>query len=264
MNRIDSLFSQSASRGRKAFVAYIVAGDPHLDATVELAVALAGSGVDLLELGIPFSDPLADGVVNQLASQRALDSGATLAGIFKAVSAIRRRTEIPIVFFTYYNPIFRYGVDAFLAESQRAGVDGLLILDLPPEETGKAWDAYPDLRRISLIAPTTTEDRIARIASKSSGFIYYVSREGVTGMQQQVSTDLSKRMASIRAATSLPVCVGFGVSNPEQARQVAGVAEGVVVGSAIVQKIGQYGQDPDLVPKVSAFVRELTDAVHSL
>lgn len=264
MNRIDSLFSQSAPQGRKAFVAYIVAGDPDLDATVELAAALGDAGVDLLELGIPFSDPLADGVVNQLASQRALDSGTTLAGIFKAVAAIRRRTQIPIVFFTYYNPVFRYGVEAFLAESQKSGVDGLLILDLPPEEAGKAWEAYPDLRRISLIAPTTTGDRIRSIASGSSGFIYYVSREGVTGMQQQVSADLSNRMAAIRAATSLPVCVGFGVSNSEQARQVAGAAEGVVVGSAIVQKIGQYGKDPDLVPKVSAFVRELATAVHSI
>jgi len=264
MNRIKSLFSRFAAEGRKAFVAYIVAGDPDLKSTVELAEALSLSGVDLLELGIPFSDPLADGVVNQLASQRALENGATMAGIFDAVAAIRERTQIPIVFFTYYNPIFRYGLEAFLAKAREVGIDGVLILDLPPEEAGQIWNAYPDLCRISLIAPTTTDARIRHITAHSSGFIYYVSREGVTGMQQQVPANLSQRLQAIRSATQLPVCVGFGVSTPDQARQVASLAEGVVVGSAIVHKIGQHGKDPDLVPQVSAFVRELAQAVHPL
>ncbi|MFQ3670930.1 MAG: tryptophan synthase subunit alpha [Verrucomicrobiia bacterium] len=262
MNRIDSLFPKLRAQGQRALVAYIAAGDPSLHATVDLALGLAEAGVDILELGIPFSDPLADGIINQKAAQRALDAGTTLDGVFDAVTCIRAASPLPIVFFSYFNPIFHYGLDRFLHRSAEAGVDGILVLDLPPEEAGPAWDSVPDLRRISLIAPTTPPERMRRIADSSSGFIYYVSREGVTGMQQSVPPSLHQNVAALKALTPLPVCVGFGISTPDQARAVAQIADGVVVGSAIVSRIEQLGSSPQLVPNLCAFVRELAQATH--
>lgn len=263
-NRIDSRFQALADQGHQALVTYIVAGDPSLEMTVRIARELEVAGADLIELGIPFSDPLADGIVNQLGCQRAIESGTTIRGVFDAVREIRRHSEIPIVFFTYYNPVFNYGLERFLKEATEAGADGALILDLPPEEAGPEWEAFPDFRRISLIAPTTPPDRMKAITAHSSGFIYYVSRRGVTGMQSSVPTDMRDQVQRIRDLCPLPVCVGFGISNPEQAAEVAGQADGVVVGSALVHMIGEQGKNPDaLLASLTPLVRSLAEAVHS-
>jgi tryptophan synthase alpha chain len=264
MNRITATFTTLKAQNRKALIAYMVAGDPSLQATHALAEGLAEAGVDLLELGIPFSDPLADGTVNQKGCQRALDSGTTLEGIFNMIAELRKTVSIPIVFFSYFNPIFHYGVERFLERSLTVGVDGILALDLPPEEADNVWARFPDIARISLVAPTTPEARMRQIAHNSSGFIYYVSREGVTGMQSTVPTHLAEKVSLLKSMTPLPVCVGFGISSPEQAKQVASLADGVVVGSAIVSRIEKLGPSPDLVREVSQWVKTMAEAIHSV
>ena len=264
-NRIDTTFARLRAEGRAGFIAYLCAGDPSLEATRELVPALERAGVDIVEIGVPFSDPLADGVVNQMASTRALASGTTLKGVLECVRSIRANSQIPIVFYTYMNPVYRHGFDAFLADADAAGVDGVLFLDLPPDED----DASPELRmhgplkRIRLIAPTTPLERIALLTRDASGFIYYVSREGVTGERSDVAAGIAERVAEIRKTTSLPVSVGFGISNPEQVRAVASVSDAVVVGSAIVKRIAEFGGDPQLVEKVASFVRPLAAAVRA-
>lgn len=264
MNRIDQKFAQLRAAKQKGFVVYIGAGDPTLEATRQIALAFDQAGVDVLELGVPFSDPLADGLVNQLAAQRGLESGTTPKKVLETVAAIRRESQVPIVLYIYFNLIHRQGLKQFIADAARAGVDGLLVLDLPPEESEnyEALMAAAGLCNIYLIAPTTPEDRMELIARRARGFIYYVSREGVTGMQSQVSDTIAGMIAKIRAHTNLPIAVGFGISNPEQARLVAGHAEAIVVGSAIVNQIAEHGRSPDLVPVVSGFVRSLARAVH--
>lgn len=263
MNRIEERFAHLKRAGHKALVVYIGAGDPHLEATRQLALGFDRAGVDILELGVPFSDPLADGLVNQLAAQRGLASGTTPPKLLATIASIRRESQIPIVLYVYFNLLHRCGVETFINDAARAGVDGLLVLDLPPEEA----DTYESLMRqagmsaIWLIAPTTPEDRIAQIARRGTGFIYYVSREGVTGMQAKVAGNLAERVALIRAHTPLPIAVGFGISNPEQARQVASAADGAVVGSAVVNQIAQLGDSPELVPRLEAFARALADGV---
>jgi len=263
MNRIEQRFAELKRAGKKGFIVYIGAGDPNLEATRALALAFEKSGVDLLELGVPFSDPLADGLVNQLAAQRGLESGTTPPKLLETVSAIRRESQIPIVLYIYFNLIHRVGMEKFIADAARAGVDGLLILDLPPEES----DNYETLMRknnlchIYLVAPTTPDARMELIVKRGSGFIYYISREGVTGMQTQVASNLASQVAKIRAHTKLPIAVGFGVSNSEQAKLVAQNADAVVVGSAIVNQIAENGKSPELVAKVGAFVESLAAAV---
>jgi tryptophan synthase alpha chain len=242
---------------------YIGAGDPNLQATHDLALAFDRLGVDVLELGVPFSDPLADGLLNQLAAQRGLEAGATPPKVLELVSKIRLQAQIPIVLYIYFNLIHRYGLEKFIQDAAHAGVDGLLILDLPPEE-GENYEALMrqhGLCNIYLVAPTTPEDRMEFIVRRGSGFIYYVSREGVTGMQQQVSDTITSMTAKIRAHTKLPIAVGFGISTPDQARAVAAQAEAVVVGSAIVNQIAQHAKSPDLVERVSAYVQSLVQAV---
>ncbi len=264
MNRIDEKFTQLRSRGEKAFIAYISAGDPTLAATCALTFALEKAGVDILELGVPFSDPLADGIVNQLAAQRALEAGATPRGVLDCVREIRRDSQIPIVLYTYMNPLYAFGFAAFHREAERAGVDGLLILDLPPDEDRGELSATENLKRIRLIAPTTPLARIAEITARADGFIYYVSREGVTGEQSAVADSLGERVAAIRETTTLPIAVGFGVSNPSQAREIARIADGVVVGSAIVKRVAEHGHAADLAERVAEFVRPLAQAVKQL
>jgi tryptophan synthase alpha chain len=261
MGRIEQTFEALRARGRKAMIAYICAGDPDFEATRALALGLEKAGVDILELGVPFSDPLADGIVNQLASQRALEAGATPRGVLECVRKIRRDSQIPIVLYTYINPLLVLGFEGFHREAEEAGVDGLLILDLPPDEDAPEFATVGNMRRIRLIAPTTPDDRIARITAKADGFIYYVSREGVTGEQASVSQSIAGRVAAIRRTTQLPVVVGFGVSNPDQAREVAGLADGVVVGSAIVKRIAQFAGRPEMPEMVADFVRPLAAAV---
>lgn len=266
MNRIEERFARLRREGKKAFIVYIGAGDPDLEATRRLALAFDEAGVDVLELGVPFSDPVADGLVNQLAAQRGLESGTTPPKVLETVAAIRRESQIPIVLYIYFNLVHRAGMERFITDAARAGVDGLLVLDLPPEES----DGYETLMQraglchIYLIAPTTPEERVAFIAQRGSGFLYYISREGVTGMREQVAANLAERVARIRAHTSLPVVVGFGISNPEQARLAARVADGVVVGSAVVDQIARHGRSPELVQGVSAFVQSLATAVKSV
>ncbi|SDU00143.1 tryptophan synthase, alpha chain [Verrucomicrobium sp. GAS474] len=272
-NRIDAALGRLHAAGKKAFVAYIGGGDPTLAATPDLIVALAQAGADVVELGVPFSDPLADGVVNQLSAQRALDAGATLPGLLAAVAAARKRTEVPIVLFTYLNPLLRRGLAETLREAQKAGVDGALVLDLPVGETLEGGESvFPEgFRHIQLIAPTTPPERVAEIAPAASGFIYYVSRAGVTGMQSEIATGIKEQVAAIRDAyrdrfedrAPVPICVGFGVSTPEQARTVAQTADGVVIGSAIVKKIGEWGKEPDLAKRLEEFVRPFAEAIHA-
>ncbi len=264
-NRIDETFAHLRAAGAKGFIAYIAAGDPSLVQTERLAFALEGAGVDVLEMGVAFSDPLADGSVNQAAAGRALASGTTVAGVLECVRGLRSRgLRIPVVLYTYLNPVYAYGFARFLAEAAAAGVDGVLPLDLPPDEAERnpeLRDRPGNLRMIRLIAPTTPPERIALIARAAEGFVYFVSREGVTGEQQNVATGLAEQAAAIRAHTTLPVVVGFGISTPEQAREASGPVDAVVVGSAIVRKIGEWGQEADLAERVAAFVRPMVAAV---
>jgi len=265
MNRIDQRFARLKQARKKGLILYIGAGDPDLEATRRLALEFDRLGVDVLELGVPFSDPLADGPVNQLAAQRGLASGTTPPGVLATVAAIRQQSEIPIVLYMYFNLAHRCGLQRFIQDAARAGVDGLLVLDLPPEE-GQSCQALmrqAGLCPICLVAPTTPEERIELIVKGGAGFIYYVSREGVTGMQTQVARSIAQMTAKIRAHTSLPIAVGFGISTPEQARTVAAHAEAVVVGSAIVNQIAQLGRDPALVSRVAEFVKSLAAAVKS-
>jgi tryptophan synthase alpha chain len=219
--------------------------------------------VDILELGVPFSDPLADGLVNQLAAQRGLESGTTPPKLLETIVAIRRQSEIPIVLYIYFNLIHRVGMEKFIADAARAGVAGLLVLDLPPEESDnyEALMKQAGLCHIYLVAPTTPEARMALIVKRGSGFIYYISREGVTGMQTSIASNLAAQVAKIRAHTDLPVAVGFGISNPEQAQLVAQNADAIVVGSAVVNQIAEHSTSPGMVKHVSAFVTAMTLAL---
>jgi len=266
MNRIVAKFAQLKAAGKKGLVVYIGAGDPDLPATRELALAFDRAGVDVLELGVPFSDPLADGLVNQLAAQRGLEAGATPPKVLATIAAIRRDSAVPVVLYLYFNLIHKVGLERFIADAAQAGVDGLLVLDLPPEESDnyEALMHQHGLCNIYLVAPTTPEDRMEFIVKRGRGFIYYISREGVTGMQSQVASNLAVQVAKIRAHASLPIAVGFGISNPEQAKLVAQNADAVVVGSAVVNQIAEHGRSPALVPRVSAFVKLLGEAVKAI
>ena len=263
MNRIEERFQRLKREGQKGFVVYIGAGDPDLDATHDLALAFDEIGVDVLELGVPFSDPLADGLVNQLAAQRGLDAGTTPDGVLETVTKIRGTSQIPIVLYVYFNILHKRGLAAFVQAAAKAGVDGLLVLDLPPEESEDYESLMADagLCPIYLVAPTTPPDRVELIVKRGKGFIYYVSREGVTGMQQTVSDTIGPMTQLIREHTDIPIAVGFGISNPEQAAEVAQNAEAVVVGSAIVNQIASNGQATDLVPTVKAFTANLISGI---
>lgn len=258
-NRIERCFANLRAKGQKGFIAYICAGDPSLAETVELALALEKAGTDILELGVPFSDPLADGIVNQLAAQRALAAGATVRGVLDCVREIRRRSQIPIVLYTYLNPIVQFGLHDFSGAAESAGVDGLLMLDLPPEEDAAVQSS--GLAHIRLIAPTTSPGRAKEICARGAGFIYYVSREGVTGARTEVADSLGERVAALRAFTSLPIAVGFGISTPDQAREVAQSADAVVVGSALVKEIA--APEKDLLGRISRRAEVLVRATKS-
>ncbi len=266
MNRIVEKFAQLKQAGKKGLVVYIGAGDPHLEATRQLALAFDRAGVDVLELGVPFSDPLADGLVNQLAAQRGLESGTTPPKLLATVAAIRKESQLPIVLYLYFNLIHKVGLEKFISDCAQAGVDGLLVLDLPPEESDnyEALMKKAGLCHIYLVAPTTPEDRMELIVKRGAGFIYYISREGVTGMQTSVATNLATQIARLRAHTSLPIAVGFGISNPDQAKAVAKEGDACVVGSAIVNQIAQHGKSPELVAKVESFVKSLAEAVKTI
>ncbi len=242
MSRIAQTFARTRAENRAAFVAYVCAGDPDFETSVEVCRALLANGVDVLELGVPFSDPLADGLTNQLAAQRALESGMTAARVFELVKRVRQFSQTPIVFYTYYNLVFANGVDAYIRAAKEAGVDGILTLDLPPEEAGDVIAACRThgVDTVFIIAPTTPEARIPEIAKATTGFLYYVSREGVTGVRDQVAGNIPEAVARIRVHTKLPTVVGFGIGTRAQVAQVAAEADGVVVGSALVNCIRDH------------------------
>ncbi len=266
MNRIAAKLDANQAAGRKSFVAYISAGDPSLDATVELAVAMGEAGVDVLELGVPFSDPMADGVAIQASYERALRAGATLAGVLDAVRRIRARSQLPLLLFTYLNPVLSYGAEAFATDAAAAGADGVLLLDLPPEQDPAmlATMQAHGLATVCLAAPTTTPARKQFLARNSRGFLYYICRLGVTGERVDLPADLAQKVAAIKRGTGIPVCIGFGISSPEQAAAAAAAGDGAVVGSHLVKLIEKHGASPDLVRLVAARAGELAAAVHAV
>lgn len=248
-SRIANAFANARSENRAAFVAYLCAGDPDFETSLAACRAVIEAGVDVLELGVPFSDPLADGLTNQLAAQRALESGMTAERVFALVRAIREFSEVPIVFYTYYNLVFAKGSDGYGAAAKAAGVDGLLTLDLPPEEAGEHLAACEKhgLETVFIVAPTTPDERLDSICKATTGFVYYVSREGVTGERASMSANIANRVATIKQHTNFPVVVGFGISTPEHVQTVAQAADGVVVGSAIVNCIAHNLGDPSAI-----------------
>ncbi len=250
MDRIAETFARTRREKHAAFVAYLCAGDPDFATSLAACRAVIEAGADVLELGVPFSDPLADGITNQLAAQRALDGGMTADRVFELVRRIRETSQVPIVFYTYYNLVFSNGVEAYVRAAKQAGVDGMLTLDLPPEEAGEvlAACAKHDLKTVFIVAPTTPSGRLPVIGAAATGFIYYVSREGVTGVRDQVAANIPEAVAAIKKHTTLPVVVGFGISTREQVRQVAKAADGVVVGSALVNVIKAGLGDRAAVP----------------
>lgn len=261
MSRISRRFAELRARRETGLVVYLMAGDPNLATTRELILELERAGADVLELGVPFTDPLADGPSIQAANERALAAGTTLDEILALVRDVRRETEIPILLMTYYNPIFRAGQERVAAAARAAGVDGMLITDLPPEEAAE-WKEIAHaagLDTIFLLAPTSTEERIRLASRMASGFLYCVSRTGVTGARAELPEDLHALIRRIRAHTDQPIAVGFGISRPEHVRQIGQWCEAAVVGSAVVDRIARAGRDA--VAEVGRFVRELKGRV---
>ncbi len=258
---IERAFATCRREKRAAFIPFLMAGDPNLAVTGDLIEALERGGADLIELGLPFSDPIADGPVNQRAAQRALSAGTTLSGVFEMIAARRRRVTVPIVLFTYFNPLHARGLERFAEQAAGSGVDGVLCVDLPPEEGERelvpTLDAH-GIDSIYLLAPTSTKARVRRAAKASSGFLYYVSRTGVTGEQKALADDLAKEIRQIKKKLPLPLAVGFGISTPEQVKEVGKLADGVVVGSALVRLVEEHGGESDLAERLEARVRELS------
>ncbi len=257
MNRIDTAFKKLKANGRKAFIPYLMAGDPDLDKTRERMLMLEECGADIIELGVPFSDPLADGPTIQRAAERAIKAGVTLKKMLSFVKEFRTISRIPIIFMTYYNPICKYGEEALVADAADAGVDGFIIPDLPPEEAGNLIKHCREkgLDTIFLVAPTSTEERMKKIASASRGFIYYVSMTGITGTTLTVEEQFTNHLGMLRGMSDKPIAVGFGISTPEDARKMAASAEGIIVGSAIVKK---FHEDPG---NARDFIQKLREAI---
>ena len=265
-NRIDQCFSNLQESGKSAFVAYICAGDPTMERSLEIMHALDTAGADIIELGIPFSDPMADGIVNQMAAHRALEAGGNTKQVLDLIQNFRKSSETPIVLFTYLNPVYAYGFSAFHRDAAEAGADGILLLDLPPEEAAINQELAEsnELKHIRLIAPTSPDERIPELAGSSEGFIYYVSREGVTGAQTSLAEGIEQNVAGIKEHSNVPVVVGFGISTPEQSAEVARSADGVVVGSAIVRIVEEFGDTDEVAVKVAEFVKPLVDGAKSV
>lgn len=261
--RIENKFRDLRQKGEKALVVYLTAGDPDLETTRRLIIALEEAGVDIVEIGVPFSDPTADGPIIQAASQRALRKGVSLSGILDMIKSLRNVCKIPIVLFGYYNPIFSYGNERFSVEASKAGVDGILVVDLPPEESHelRQFTDRTHLDFISLIAPTTSDDRIQTISKKATGFLYYISITGVTGTASPIVENIKRDVDRIRRITPVPLVVGFGISTPQQAGEIAHCADGIVVGSAFVQIIEKNSADKDLINIASSFVRNIKNVL---
>ncbi len=263
-NRIDTTFAALKEQGRKAFVAYVAGGDPDFDRSLEILFALSEAGADIIELGVPFSDPMADGIVNQMAADRALKAGMSTPRILDLIRAFREKSETPLVLFTYLNPIYAYGYEKFHTDAAAAGADGILLLDLPPSEaaTNADFARGEGLHHIHLIAPTTPGDRQATLAQSSQGFIYALSRTGVTGGHSAPSESIGALVSEIKSHTDTPVCVGFGITTPDQAAMVASHGDGIIVGSAIVKTVQENADDPEVAAKLKAFVTPLIEATH--
>ena len=261
-NRIDTTFQRLREKNEAAFVAYVCAGDPDMETSLHIIRALADAGADVIELGVPFSDPQADGIVNQLAAERALKSGMSLTRLMQLIRDFRETHDTAIVLFTYLNPVYAYGYEKFHTDATAAGADGILLLDLPPDEVpnNKELTCAAGLRHITLISPSTPPERIQMLAAQSEGFIYALSRMGVTGAQAAPSADIGELVATIKKHTDTPVCVGFGISSPDQAAAVASASDGVVVGSAIVNQVAENTTDPELARMISAFTTPLIEA----
>jgi tryptophan synthase alpha chain len=260
INRLTQKLETLRAQGRRALVPYIMVGDPDLEATERLVHILVASGADAVELGIPFSDPIADGPVNQRAGLRALAQGVGVGTALRLVRRLRERTDVPLLFMTYYNLILQYGLADFCADAARAGLDGLILADLPPDEATDLITAarQSGLATVFLVAPTSTDDRIRAVAAATTGFIYCVSRTGVTGVRDELPEGLHDLLKRIKAQTSTPVCVGFGISRADQVREVAHIADGVIVGSALVKAIEDA---PAALDTVGSLLRELKDAM---
>ncbi|MBV6471018.1 MAG: Tryptophan synthase alpha chain [Nitrospirae bacterium] len=263
VNRLDACFTRLKGQGEKALITYVMAGDPSLQETEQVVLALERGGADIIELGVPFSDPIADGPVIQAAAERGLRSGTTLRGILEAVRRLRTSTQIPIVLMAYYNTIHAFGEAEFCRQAVEAGVDGLIVPDMPPDEAGplRGPATAAGLHLIFLLAPTSTVSRRAYVAKESGGFVYYVSLTGITGAKLNDMAGVRDNVAKIRKQTKTPVAVGFGVATPDDAARVAEAADGVIVGSAIVRRVEEHGQDGRLVEEVGAFVRSLKTAM---
>jgi len=262
MTRIDAKFAALKAEGKKAFVAYVMAGDPDYETSLQVIKGLPGAGVDVIELGLPFTDPMADGPTIQAAGQRALDGGMTLQRTLDLARAFRETDDTtPIVLMGYYNPIYSRGVDTFLDDAKAAGIDGLIVVDLPPEEDDELClpAQAAGLNFIRLATPTTDDNRLPRVLQNTSGFVYYVSITGITGAAEAQATNVGPEVARIKSATDLPVIVGFGINTPEKSEAIASVADGAVVGSAIVSQIGA-GKP---VAEVLDFVKSLADGAHA-
>lgn len=259
MSRLDDTFAALRTEGRTGLVTYVTAGDPTMARTAEILTTLDRSGADVLEVGVPFSDPLADGPVIQRATERALAGGATLAGVLGMLAGVRGGIRAPIVIFSYANPILRMGLESFVSEARAAGVDGVLTLDMPPEEgaTFRAAFAGAGIDTIFLLSPTTTAERIRRASELGSGFLYGISRLGVTGVRDQVDDSARELAARVKSATKLPLALGFGISRPEHIRAIGQWADAAVVGSALVKVIAEHGQAPGLLDEVERYVRWL-------
>ena len=259
MSRLDDRFARARAERRAAFIAYLTAGDPSIDETVALASALEGAGADVLELGVPFSDPIADGPVIQRGGERALRAGTTLATVLEIARQIRATSEVPLLLFTYLNPVLAYGLEKLAEDAAASGIDGCLLIDASVEEAETYVGAMHrhGLDTVFLAAPTSTPRRLKLVAQYSTGFVYLVSRAGVTGVQDSLSSSVAPLIEAVRAATDLPLAVGFGISRPDHVGELGRLVEGVVVGSAIVRLIEQNATDPALEAKLEAFTREL-------
>jgi len=259
MSRLDAAFTALRERNEKALVAYLTAGDPSLDVTERLVVEFDRAGADVIELGVPFSDPIGDGPVNQRSAERALAAGTSLVRVLELVARVRDRIRAPLVLMGYYNPIWAFGLKAFARTAADAGVDGMIVVDLPPEEAADlgAEAASVGIDMVYLVAPTSTPARLRLIARASRGFIYVVSRTGVTGERADIPADLPAQLRSLRMVTTKPICVGFGIAKPEQVATVGALADGAVVGSAIVRMIEERGSSPALVADLGRFIAEL-------
>lgn len=260
MSRIEEKFNRLRHKKEKALIVYLTAGDPSLAVTKKLIPALEAAGVDILEIGVPFSDPTADGPVIQAAAQRALKTGTTLAGVLQLVREVRKSSQIPIVLFGYFNPIFAYGTEKFSYAARKAGVDGILVVDLPPEEARELRQyTDPAIDFISLIAPTTDQARLRRIAAGAAGFIYYISITGITGTAAPDIASIRSEVEKIRKVTDLPVAVGFGISNAKQAGRIGCFADGVVIGSALVKLIHENRNKSALIKVVAGYIKSIKE-----